>query len=133
MTGHGNVSAMSVSLRSPVDAGSQVVASVKPRDPFDAASEVASRVVKMLGGGDITEAVTARSFSFGYLSLGRRRAQAVLAPFYVADVTIDSGPDRTKSAHLVPVAGSAERFLSLPRGAAPTVQERKPGRHYRAG
>lgn len=132
VTGHGNVSAMSATLRSPARA-SHVIASVKPRDPFDAAGEVASRLAKMLGGRDLGDEVTPKSFAFGYLSLGRRRAQTVLAPFFVADVTIQGGRDRTRSAHLVPVAGSTERFISLPRGAAPAAQERKPSEYSRTG
>lgn len=125
MTGHGTLSSMSATLRTPADRGSQVLATIRPRDPRDAADEVASRVTRALGGQDIGDEVTPRSFTFGYLSLGRRRAQAVLAPFFVAELTIGGGPDRTRSAHLVPVAGSVERYLGLPRGAAPTTQERK--------
>lgn len=133
LTGKGNVSSMSASLRSPPDRGSHVVASVRPRDPLDAASEVASQVAKMMGGRDLGDEVKAESFSFGYLSLGRRRAQSVLAPFFVAAVTIGGGPGQTKSAHLVPVSGSTERFLSVPRGAAPAALERKPSPYPLAG
>lgn len=127
LTGKGQVSAASVSMRRPTDGGSKVLAEVQIRDPLDAAAEVASRVAKMIGGGDPGDEVKAEAFSFGYLSLGRRRPQSLLAPFYIASVSIDGGPGRTKSAHLVPVPASQERFLSIPRGAAAVSLERKPG------
>ncbi|WP_278235924.1 hypothetical protein [Isoptericola sp. AK164] len=126
LTGKGSVSAASTLLRSPAG-HSRPLATVAARDPYDAAEEVAHRLAKLLGSRDLGDEITPRGFSFGYLSLGRRRPQSVLAPFFVADVTIGSGPGRTKSAHLLPVAGSDERFLSLPRGAAPSTLARKPG------
>lgn len=126
MTGHGNISSMSTMLRTPRDHESQVVTTVKPRDPYEAAAEVASRVARILGSQKFGAEVTAESFSFGYLSLGRRRAQAVLTPFFVATVTIEG--DQTRSAHVVPVAGSHERFIKLPRGSAAAGPVRKPSR-----
>lgn len=133
MTGHGNVSSMSALVRSPRDHGSHVVSTVRNRDPFEAATEVAIHVAKKLGSKEFGDAVTAESFSFGYLGLGRRRAQAVLAPFFVATVIIDGGRDGTRSAHVIPVAGSQERFIKLPRGTAATMQNRKPSPIQLAG
>ncbi len=126
LTGADRVSAASVSLRGPADGGSEVLAEARVRAPLDAASEVAARVARLVGGRELGDEVTSETFSFGYLSLGRRRAQSVLAPYYVAAVSIGGGRGRTKSAHVVPVAATDERFLSLPRGAASGSFGRKP-------
>jgi hypothetical protein len=133
LTGTARVSAASVSLRSPADGGSRVVGEVKSRDPLDAAAEVTSRVARMFGGGEFGDEVKADAFSFGYLSLGRRRAQSVLAPYYVAAVSISGGPGRIRSAHIVPVAASEERFLRLPRGAASVALGPKPAQQAISG
>lgn len=126
LTGAGHVSAASVALRGPADEGSRVLAEATVRAPLDAASEVAARVARLVGGRELGDEVTAETFLFGYLSLGRRRAQSALAPYYVAAVSIAGGRRRTKSAHIVPVAATDERFLNLPRGAASGSFDRKP-------
>jgi hypothetical protein len=55
-------------------------------------------------------------FRFGYLSLGRRRAQSILAPFYLASLSLRHEEEST--AHVIAVAGSQDQYLRLPLGQA---------------
>lgn len=126
LTGAGNVSAFSVSLRRFADQQSEVLTKVAPRAVDEAAAEIAKRVARLTGGSE-EAVVRADSFHFGYLSLGRRRAQAVLAPMYVAAVSIappEGKEAQTRSAHVLAVPGSDERFLKLPTGSAPARTRR---------
>lgn len=120
VTGAGNVSAFSVSLRKLADQQSEVLTRTNSRPVEEAAADVAKQVARLTGGSE-DAVLTADSFQFGYLSLGRRRAQAVLAPMYLAAVSIapqEGREDQTRSAHVVAVPGSNEQFLKLPRAAA---------------
>jgi hypothetical protein len=120
VTGAGSVSALSVSLRRWAGEDEKVLATVRPKSSDDAAREVADRVAKMVGGSEDGELVP-ESFAYGYLSLGRRRAQSVLAPLWIASVSIVGV---TRSAHLIAVAGSQETFLKLPVGARAAASQR---------
>ncbi len=62
-------------------------------------------------------------FRFGDLSLGRRRSQNLLAPFYIAAIAVEH--EYEKSAPVIAVHGSSERYMALPAGrraAAPARQ-----------
>ena len=120
LTGAGNVSAFSFSLRRLADQASEVLAKASTRPVEEAASEIAKQVARLTGGSE-DAALVADSFGFGYLALGRRRAQAVLAPMYLAAISIaplEGKEGQTKSAHVIAVPGSPERFLKLPSAAA---------------
>ncbi|MGC5225380.1 hypothetical protein ACPW96_22680 [Micromonospora sp. DT81.3] len=120
VTGAGDISAFSVSMRRFADQGSEVLTRVSSRAVEDAASEIAKQAARVTEGSE-DAVLTVDSFDFGYLSLGRRRAQAVLAPMYVAAVSIappEGREDQVRSAHIFAVPGSDERFLKLPTGSA---------------
>lgn len=123
LTGGGNVNSLSVTSRRLAHAKDEVLAAVEPRDIHEAAAEVAARVSRMLGGAEEAR-IVAESFRFGYVDLGRRRAQSVLAPMYVAAVRVEGSAEQTRSAHLVVVAGSVERFLKMPAGSGAISTER---------
>ncbi|MFT4103245.1 MAG: hypothetical protein QM674_19870 [Burkholderiaceae bacterium] len=116
VTGQGNLSGLSVSLRRFAGGRDKVLTTLKPRPVDDAAREIAERLARALGGPDTLEGaeITAEALHFGYLSLGRRRAQSLLAPMYVAQVAVAG---TVRSAHVLPVAGSVERFLKVPSGS----------------
>jgi hypothetical protein len=106
------------------DDGGGTIATVAVRRPDAAAEEVAARVARSFGGlEDLGSArISADSFRFGYLDLGRRKEQAMLAPFYVASVTIEHEHERT--AQLVAVAGSDDQYLRLPSAERPAASPR---------
>ncbi|GIG22730.1 hypothetical protein Cch01nite_34540 [Cellulomonas chitinilytica] len=125
VTGSGALSALTVTLRRFAgDGGGQTIDKARSRRPEEAAADIAARVSKMLGGQEEDVVLDAQSFAFGYLSLGRRRAQALLAPMYVAAITVDGGPERERSAHVVAVAGSEQQYLKLPTGVRPAAAPR---------
>jgi hypothetical protein len=125
VTGSGRLSQLTVTLRRFAgDGGGSTLEKARSRKPEDAAADVAARLSRMLGGQEEDVVLDAQSFAFGYLSLGRRRAQALLAPMYVAAVTVDGGPERERSAHVVAVTGSEQQYLKLPTGVRPTATPR---------
>ncbi|MEU8246618.1 hypothetical protein [Nonomuraea sp. NPDC048916] len=123
----GRLSSLSLSARRFADdGGGTTVATPEVRRPRVAAREVAARVVESFGGpaelpGTI---LVPQWFRWGYLSLGRRRAQALLAPFYLASLTIRR--EHETSAHLVAVPATDERFVHLPSGRRPAPRSRQP-------
>lgn len=117
LAGNGEPVSASVSMRRFAGEGAATVVKETPvRRPELAAEDVAARMVKAFGGLEElpgTE-VVAESFRFGYLDLGRRREQALLAPFYVASLAVQG--EYEHSAHLIVVPGSDEQFIRLPAG-----------------
>jgi hypothetical protein len=105
------------------DEGMKSVAA-KVRRPDEAAGEVAARLVRAFGGLEQLRStrVQAEWFRFGYLSLGRRHSQAVLAPFYIASIGLEH--EFEASAHVIAVTGSEEQFVRLPPGRRTTARSR---------
>lgn len=125
VTGSGRLSSLTLSLRRLADDGSgATLDKAVSRRPEDAASEVAQRLSRLLDGREEEVRLDPQLFAFGYLSLGRRRAQSVLAPMYVAAVTVDGGEEGERSAHVVAVAGSEKQYLRLPVGVRPAAVQR---------
>jgi hypothetical protein len=122
----GEVASASLSLRRFVgdDAG-KVVASAAIRRPDVAAGEVAARLVSAFGRAEELKQtrLIAEWFRFGYLSLGRRHTQALLAPFYIASVAAQH--EFESSAHVIAVAGSEEQYLRLPPGRRASAPNRQ--------
>ncbi|MFI6739257.1 hypothetical protein ACIBI9_40580 [Nonomuraea sp. NPDC050451] len=122
----GRLASVSVSARRFVDdGGGRTVATPESRRPAAAAKEVAGRIVKAFG--DLEELKDVRLvpewFRFGYLALGRRRSQAVLAPFYVASISVDR-PEAEASAHVIAVPGTEDQFVRLPAGQRSSAPSR---------
>jgi hypothetical protein len=121
----GQLASASVSLRRFAgDEGGKTVARAKVRTPEAAAHEVAARVVATFGGRqDMNSSrLVAEWFRFGYLSFGRRRTQALLAPFYVASVAIDH--EYEASAHVIAVPASEDQYIPLPPGRRASAPRR---------
>ncbi|MFD1543302.1 hypothetical protein [Nonomuraea guangzhouensis] len=103
----GGVASLGVSTRRFADdGGGPVVAEPRVRTPIQAARDVAARVAESFAGMEAW--LTPQWFRFGYLSLGRRRPQALLTPFYIASIRVRS--DREVSAHVTAVPGCDGRF-----------------------
>jgi hypothetical protein len=118
VTGAGRLASLSISTRRFADdGGGAVIAKVVSRRPGDAAHEIAQRLARALDEEE-TATLEPQFLRFGYLSLSRRRPQSLLAPVFVAAVTVAGSEEQERSAHLITVAGSDERFLRIP-GAVP--------------
>jgi hypothetical protein len=120
LTGKGAPASVTVSLRrfagESGGSGGEVITEAAVRKPDAAAAEVAARLVKAFGEVDElrgTELIP-ESFRFGYFSLGRRREQSLLAPFYVASVAVQGQEEH--SAHVIVVPGTEEQYVRLPTG-----------------
>lgn len=125
VTGSGRLSSLTLTLRRFAGDGSgRTIDKARTRDVEAAASEVAARVSRILAGREEDVELRPELFAFGYLSLGRRRSQGLLAPMFVAGVSVDGGPEAERSAHVVAVAGSDQQYLKLPVGVRPTTTPR---------
>jgi hypothetical protein len=83
LAGEARLTSMTIATRRFAGDGSgATVAKVEPRHPGDAARDVAERMARALHGAEEPR-IGAQSFRFGYVSLSRRRPQAVLAPVYL--------------------------------------------------
>jgi hypothetical protein len=101
----------------------EVVDRVPVLKPEVAARDVMRQMLSLVRGGkqEFTELARPTGFSFGYLSLPKRKAQELLAPVYVATLTTE-GDDPMN--HLVVVPASEKEYLPVRRvGAAPVVVE----------
>jgi hypothetical protein len=113
----GRLSSLSVSTRRFAgDGGGRTMTTVAVRSPRVAANDVVAQIVDAFG--DIEELTSTRLvaewFRFGYLSLGRRRRQGLLAPFYIASVAVERKSEA--SAHVIAVPATDEEFVRLPAG-----------------
>lgn len=114
----GKLTSVSVALRRFArDGGGEVFAKARVRKPGSAALDVSNRLVKAFAGADNLRSthLVAEWFRFGYLSMGRRQAQGLLAPFYIASVRVER-KESEASAHVIAVPGSDEQFVRLPSG-----------------
>jgi len=120
----GRLASASVSLRRFADdEGGKTISKAAVRKPEDAAIDVAARLVEAFGGADLTSTgLIAEWFRFGYLSLSRRQAQALLAPFYIASIAVDH--EYEASAHVIAVSGSEEQFMRIPPGRRTSAPKR---------
>ncbi|MEU7857586.1 hypothetical protein [Nonomuraea sp. NPDC049141] len=103
----GGVASLGVSTRRFADdEDGPVIAEPRVRTPIQAARDVVARLAESFAGMEAW--LTPQWFRFGYLSLGRRRPQALLTPFYIASIRVRS--DREVSAHVTAVPGCDGRF-----------------------
>jgi hypothetical protein len=126
LAAEGQLASATVSLRRIAgDDGGKTVAKAKVRTPEAAAHDVAARVVTAFGERNEVDGtrLSAEWFRFGYLSYGRRRSQALLAPFYIASVAIEHEYEST--AHVIAVSASTEQFIPLPTGRRTSAPRRQ--------
>jgi hypothetical protein len=127
LAGSGAVAALAVNLR---PLASEVLDSAIVLAPEVAARHVVERLSALLGRSkeplprDLVESATMR---FGYLDLGRRKAQHVLAPAYVAQVALRHAQER--QAYVIAVQGTERHYLELPLYGTEAVLTRARGEH----
>jgi hypothetical protein len=114
----GTLDAVSLSSRRFADdGGGRTIERARTVAPGDAARVVTEQLSTLFRTDDAEGVeVTPDWFRFGYLSLGRRRPQAVLAPCYVAGVSLQHEEEAT--AHVIVAPGSRDQYLKIPRGQA---------------
>lgn len=124
LAGDGNIDALGLQMR-PYALESVDTAVVI--DPELAAREILARLTSVLGKAKErlpTDAIESAEMRFGYLDLGKRKSQHVLAPVYVAQIAIAHKLER--QAYVLAVNGTERPYLDLPLfGAAlPLLRER---------
>jgi hypothetical protein len=125
LAAEGKIAGVSLSTRRFVDDGhGQTLERAATRAPGDAAREVVDRLAALFRSTAEPTGfeVSPEWFRFGYLSLGRRRAQSILAPFYLASLSLRHEEEST--AHVIAVAGSQDQYLKLPLGQTSSGQRR---------
>lgn len=120
----GRLAAVSVSARRLAgDEPGTTLDRAKVRPPAEAAGDIVGQLVTAFRDGAADDVrVVPDWFRFGYLSLGRRRPQGVLAPFYIAALSVEHEHERT--AHLLVAAGTPQRYLRLPTGQSAATRRR---------
>ena len=112
LAGDGMLDALSVRIRPAVSERLDSAALIAPEL---AAREVAARLASVLGNakdrlaGDVVASQTMR---FGYLDLGKRKAQRVLAPVFVAQVVLRHRLETQRYIFAVPA--TERHYLDLP-------------------
>lgn len=112
LAGNGALDALSVRIRPAVAEKLDSAAIVAPEL---AARQVAARLASLLGNakerlpGDVIASQTMR---FGYLDLGKRKAQRVLAPVFVAQVVLRHRLET--QGYIIAVPATERHYLDLP-------------------
>ncbi len=124
LAGDGTVDALALNIR---HSDAEVLDSAPVLEAELAARQLAERLASVLGKskdrppGDVVQSATMR---FGYLDLGKRKAQRVLAPAYVAQVVLQHRLER--QAYVLAVSATERPYIELPLfgNEAPVVRSR---------
>jgi hypothetical protein len=82
-------------------------------EPRDGARRILGQLSSLLGQRDIpADAVESASMAFGYLDLGKRKPQRVLAPAYVAKIVLRH--QRVRQAYVLAAAATERPYLEIP-------------------
>ena len=110
LAGDGRLDALSVQVR---PANGEVLDRAAIIEPQAGARQIVAQLAMLLGQkevpGDLVESAT---LQFGYLDLGKRKSQRVLAPGYVAQVVLRHKTGR--QAYVLAVRATEQAYLDLP-------------------
>jgi hypothetical protein len=82
-------------------------------EPQAGARRILAQLSALLGQREVpTDAVESASMQFGYLDLGKRKAQRVLAPAYVAKIVLRQR--RVRQAYVLATAATERTYLDIP-------------------
>jgi hypothetical protein len=111
LAGDGSVDTLSLELR---ETTPEVVDRAAILPPEVAARQIVMQLSALMGRGKVpyTEVVVPESMRFGYLNLGKRTAQPVLAPVYLAQVSI-AGDEA--QGYVLATAATEKPYLHLAR------------------
>jgi hypothetical protein len=112
LAGDGALDALSVRIRPAV---SETLDSAAIVAPELAARQIAARLAGVLGNAKeklAGDAITSQTMRFGYLDLGKRKAQRVLAPVFLAQVVVRHKLE--SQGYIFAVAATEKHYLELP-------------------
>jgi hypothetical protein len=111
LAGNGAVDALTLQLRSST---AEVLETTKLLDPERAARNISLQLTSLLGQTKAqlpSDAVESQYLHFGYLNLGKRKAQRLLAPAYVAQVVLRHEHER--QAYVLTTAATEKAYMPL--------------------
>jgi hypothetical protein len=112
LAGDGALDALSVRIRPAV---SETIDSAAIVAPELAARQIAARLAGVLGNAKeklAGDAIASQTMRFGYLDLGKRKAQRVLAPVFLAQVVVRHKLE--SQGYIFAVAATEKHYLELP-------------------
>ena len=110
LAGDGRLDALSVQVR---PANGEVLDRAAIIEPQAGARQIVAQLGALLGQHDVPGGlVESASLQFGYLDLGKRKAQRVLAPSYVARVVLRH--KTVRQAYVLAVRATERAYLELP-------------------
>lgn len=111
LTGDGRLDHLSVQVR---PSAAQVVEKARIVAPEEAARQVSLQLASLLGNGKEplpSDVIESQTMQFGYLSLGKRKAQQLLAPTFVSQVVLRHQQER--QAYVFAVSATEKTYLPL--------------------
>ncbi|WP_306396010.1 hypothetical protein [Telluria beijingensis] len=127
LAGDGTVDALSMRIR---HSDAEVLDTAPVIEAELAARQLAERLAGVLGKSKErlpADVVQSAAMRFGYLDLGRRKAQRVLAPAYVAQIVLQHRLER--QAYVLAVSATERPYLELPLFGSEAPQLRARGMH----
>ncbi len=112
LAGDGTLDALAVRIRPAVSDKLDSAATIAPEL---AARQIAARLASVLGNAKESlpgDAIAAQTMRFGYLDLGKRKAQRVLAPVFLAQVVVRHKLET--QGYIFAVAATEKHYLELP-------------------
>jgi hypothetical protein len=110
VAGHGRLDGLSLQVR---PANGEVLERAALIEPEAGARGLLAQLSALLGQREIpADAVESAVMQFGYLDLGKRKPQRVLAPSYVAKIVLRHNTGR--QAYVLAVAATERPYLNLP-------------------
>ena len=120
LAGDGRLDGLSLQVR---PANGEVLERAALIEPEAGARQLIAQLSALLGQREISEgAVESATMQLGYLDLGKRKPQRVLAPAYVARIVLRHKSER--QAYVLAVAATERPYLNLPVFGSETVATR---------
>lgn len=126
VAGEGKLESVSFLLR---EATGEVIDRPEILPPEHAARQISLELRRLMGKSniDLDEAAVPRWFRFGYLSLPKRKPQRVLAPAYIAAISIQGQQEAQGYIFCMPATEAAYLPLGLVGTEAPPTRVRQSG------
>ena len=121
LAGNGALDMLSVAVR---DTTSELVDKARIIDTELAAKQIFGRLESVLGHGKqalASDQIESQTLRFGYLNLGKRSSQRLLAPVFMAQLVVRHKEER--QAYLFAVAATEKAYLPLERLAVEATPE----------
>lgn len=115
LAGEGVLDFLSIQLRTP---SGETIERAKVTPPEVAARQIAVHLEGLMGKSNLNldESAKPQWVRFGYLSLSKRKPQRVLAPVYMAAISIEGQPE--SQAYLITTSATERAYLPLGQVAA---------------